>query len=511
MARSPLFRRLESVIANLSSGATAPTPRTSTAARRRVLAGALTLGVASRTSAAPRRTRPKIAVVGAGLAGLTAAWTLRRAGHDADVFEASARLGGRCFSERSAFADGQIAERGGEFLDTAHKEILALAKTLGLAIDDVLAEETAGTEGWTWFDGARYTHTEATRDFQAVYPIVQKQARDVGDHYGYADSNRIAREIDAMSVQDWIARHVPGGTASRFGRLVANAFEEEYAIEVGRLSALNLVIALSAAKRDDFEPYAASDQRFHIRGGNDLLAARMEAALARPVEREAPLLALTRRHDGRFDVTVGRGAGTLTDRYDRVILALPFSNLRDVDLSRSGFRPRKLRAIRELPMGSSTKLQLQFEERVWRRSGNNGEVRLDGSFHGSWEVTRAQAGRAGILNFWSGGQRAVEAGSGPEAAAAARALADIEAALPGLTQAWNGRVIRNAWDASSGPRGSYAYYPPGYMTTLLGIEAEPEGRCHFAGEHTSADWQGYLNGAVESGLRAAREVVRALG
>jgi len=499
------------MFANLRSDTRASSRRTSIADRRRVLAGAFTLGVASRTSAAPRRTHPKIAVIGAGLAGLTAAHALRRAGHDADVFEASARIGGRCFSERSAFADGQIAERGGEFLDTAHKEILTLAKSLGLAVDDVLADETAETEAWTWFDGARYTHAEATRDFQAVYPIVQKQARDVGDRYGHADSSRIAREIDAMSVQDWIARHVPGGTASRFGRLVANAFEEEYATEIDRLSALNLVITLSASKRDDFEPYAASDQRFHIRGGNDLLVARLEAALAKPVEREAPLLALARRHDGRFDVTVGRGAGTLTGRYDRVILALPFSNLRDVDLARAGFRPLKLRAIRELPMGASTKLQLQFDQRLWRRAGNNGEVRLDGSFHGTWEVTRAQAGGAGVLNFWSGGQRAVEAGTGSPESAAARALADMEGPLPGLTQAWNGRVIRNAWDASSGPRGSYAYYPPGYMTTLLGVEAEPEGRCHFAGEHTSAEWQGYLNGAVESGLRAAREVLRAIG
>ncbi len=510
MARSPFFRRLKSMMADLRSDAPASSRRTSNAGRRRLLAGALTLGVASRASAAARRTRPKIAVIGAGLAGLTAAHALRRAGHDADVFEASARLGGRCFSERAAFADGQIAERGGEFLDTAHTEILTLAKALGLAVDDVLADEVAGTEDWTWFDGARYSHAEVNRDFRAVYPILQKQAREIGDRYGYADSSRMAREIDAMSAQDWIERHVPGGMASRFGRLVTNAFEEEYAADAGHLSALNLVITLSASERDDFHAYAASDQRYHIRGGNDTLVAALEASLARPVEREAPLLALARRHDGRFDVTIGRSAGTLTDRYDRVILALPFSNLRDVDLSRAGFRPRKLRAIRELPMGASTKLQLQFGDRVWRPAGNNGEVRMDGSFHGTWEVTRAQGGRAGILNFWSGGRRAIGAGAGTDEAAAARALADLEAVLPGVTKAWNGRVIRNVWDATSGPRGSYAYYPPGYMTSLLGVEAEPEGRCHFAGEHTSADWQGYLNGAVESGLRAAREVLRAL-
>jgi monoamine oxidase len=516
MSRSPILRWLRKA-ASTTIPAVPTVSRRSGAdrGRRRLIAGsggaALALTTPLRTSAAARRGAPRIAIIGAGLAGLAAAHALRRAGHDPEVFEASERLGGRCFSERAAFAEGQIAERGGEFLDTAHTEILALAKALGLAVDDVLADQPEGSEGWALLDGARYTGDAATRDFQAVFPIVQKQARALGDHYGYADSNATARTLDAMSVSDWIAQHVPGGTGSLFGRLVANAFEEEYAIEAARLSAISLVVALSASPRDSFQPYAGSDQRFHIRGGNDALVARLAASLLRPVEPGMPLVALARRHDGRYDVTLRRGSGTLTDRFDRVVLALPFSNLRDVDLSRAGFRPRKLRAIRELPMGASTKLQLQFHERLWRAARNNGEVRLDGSFHGTWEVSRAQAGRAGILNFWSGGDRAVAAGKDTPEAQAARALADLEAALPGITRAWNGRVIRNTWDAGSGPRGSYAYYPPGYMTTLLGIEGEPEGACHFAGEHTSLEWQGYLNGAVESGQRAAREVLRAVG
>jgi monoamine oxidase len=81
--------------------------------------------------------------------------------------------------------------------------------------------------------------------------------------------------------------------------------------------------------------------------------------------------------------------------------------------------------------------------------------------------------------------------------------------LPGISQAWNGRVKRTVWDAGSSPKGSYAFHPPGYLTSLGGIEAESEGPVHFAGEHTSREWQGFLNGAVESGQRAAREVLRA--
>jgi monoamine oxidase len=88
-------------------------------------------------------------------------------------------------------------------------------------------------------------------------------------------------------------------------------------------------------------------------------------------------------------------------------------------------------------------------------------------------------------------------------------VTEIEKFVPGASQAWNGRTLRTVWDPNSGPKGSYAFHPPGYLTSLGGVEAESEGPVHFAGEHTSREWQGFLNGAVASGERAAREVLRA--
>jgi monoamine oxidase len=168
-----------------------------------------------------------------------------------------------------------------------------------------------------------------------------------------------------------------------------------------------------------------------------------------------------------------------------------------------------MRAIRELPMGSSTKLQLQFEERFWNRQRSNGMVAMTGApFHSTWEPTRAQAGRHGLLNFWSGGELALAAATPTEAVAAGAAVEALGRVLEIPPESWNQRVIRDAWHAHPWSHGSYAYYPVGYVTTVLGIEPEPEGHCHFAGEHTSLAWQGFLNGAVESGLRAAEEVLR---
>ena len=298
---------------------------------------------------------------------------------------------------------------------------------------------------------------------------------------------------------------------SRLGNLIANAYIEELGGDLPEISAVTVVALLRATPRDRFSPYEESDQRFHIRAGNDALVAALASRVESQVEPSMRLTAITRLPDGRMRITVARDAATRDETADRVILALPFTLLRDVDLTRSGFRPLKLAAIRDLGMGRNTKLQLQFDERVWRARNGNGETRVTGSYLTSWEVTRAQRGTAGILNFFSGGTLAVQAGDGTPEESARRALADIERCYPGITPSWNGKVIRNPWDRHPWSRGSYSLLRPGQYTAFHGVEWEPEGTVHFAGEHTSDEFAGYLNGAVESGQRAAREVVASLG
>jgi monoamine oxidase len=161
-------------------------------------------------------------------------------------------------------------------------------------------------------------------------------------------------------------------------------------------------------------------------------------------------------------------------------------------------------------MGRNTKLQLQFASRHWRAHGGNGETRLDGAYVTSWEVTRAQAGDAGVLNFFSGGSIAQRAGDGTPEEQARVALADVERLYPGMTAQWTGAVVRNAWDRYPWTRGSYSLLEPGQYTAFHGIEWEPEGHAYFAGEHTSDEASGYMEGAVETGERAAGEVIASL-
>ena len=197
---------------------------------------------------------------------------------------------------------------------------------------------------------------------------------------------------------------------------------------------------------------------------------------------------------------------------DKVVLALPFSILRSsVDYSRAGFKQRKAVAIEELGMGTNAKLHVQFGDRPWVACGFNGESYSDRGYQSSWEVSRAQPGRSGILVDYTGGTIGAGFGSGSVAQRAKQFLAQIEPVLPGVSEQWNGRAERDFWPGYPWTKGSYSYWKVGQYTRFAGVEREPEGNCHFAGEHTSIDAQGYLNGAVETGERAAEEIVADLG
>ena len=161
-------------------------------------------------------------------------------------------------------------------------------------------------------------------------------------------------------------------------------------------------------------------------------------------------------------------------------------------------------------MGTNSKLQLQFTHRHWRALGANGSTYADTGYQSTWEVTRAQPGRAGILVDYTGGRAGRHADAGSVRSAARRFLSQIEPVIGGLGPLWNRKVTLNDWTDDPLTLGSYAYYRVGQMTRFGGVERRPSGACHFAGEQTAYTYQGYMEGAVRSGQRAAGEIIDAL-
>jgi monoamine oxidase len=167
-------------------------------------------------------------------------------------------------------------------------------------------------------------------------------------------------------------------------------------------------------------------------------------------------------------------------------------------------------AINELGMGTNSKLHLQFTSRHWNSLGSSGETYSDRGYQNTWEVSRGQPGAVGILVDYTGGTIGNSFGSGTPSSRASQFLGQIEPVLPGISSRWNGKATIDYWAGNPLTKGSYSYWKPGQYTAFAGAEGEAVGTCHFAGEHTSIDNQGYLEGAVETGLRAANEILTAL-
>jgi len=502
MARTPLASQLQKAAADGENRLD----------RRRLLqtAGVAALGATAFGRYAPTArgaTPPKIVVVGAGLAGLTCAYRLKQAGYAADVHEASNRIGGRCWTIRDAFQQGQIAEHGGELIDTGHRELRNLVKELGLTTVDLLAAEANGTDETYYFDGSFYSVAQATNDFQAVKPKLQKDLSAAGYPTLYNSYTQRGYELDHMSIIDWIEESVPGGMASKLGQLLDVAYNIEYGAESSVQSALNLVYLLGYATGGTLALFGASDERYHVVGGNDQVATRLAALLDSQLTTGSVLTSIALTSGGRLRLTFREGSSTTTVIADKVVLALPFSLLRSVDYSGAGFSPVKQTAIQELQMGTNSKLHLQFTSRLWRTQGSNGTTYADTGYQNTWEVTRGQSGTAGILVDYTGGNIGASFGSGSLQQRAKKFLGQIEPVLPGITAKWNGLATLDYWQGYPWTKGSYSYWGVGQYTKFVGVEREQQGNCHFAGEHTSIDFQGYLNGAVETGERAAAEVL----
>jgi monoamine oxidase len=256
-----------------------------------------------------------------------------------------------------------------------------------------------------------------------------------------------------------------------------------------------------------FRTFGKSNEKYHVHGGNDQLATGLAALLSGQIQTGTELVALKRNATGSFTLSFRRGLSSFQVTADHVVLALPFSILRSsVDWSQAGFGREKSWSINELGMGTNSKLHVQFSSRFWRDQGCNGETYSDRGYQNTWEVSRAQPGAAGILVDYTGGTIGASFGSGTVSSLAKQFLNQIGPVLPGASKAWNGRATLDFWTAYPWTKGSYSYWKVGQYTRFSGAEGERSGNCHFCGEHTSQDFQGYLNGGVETGERAAGEI-----
>lgn len=447
-----------------------------------------------------------LAIVGGGLAGLTCAHLLRKAGYTAIVYEASKRIGGRVYSVSGAMAPGLTTEFGAEFIDSTHADMLALVREFGLPLADTFQSSEAAVQRYAFFFEGR--HRSLVELEAALKPVMKRIRPDrdaIPDDVTYQTQGR-ARELDRLSLAQYLDRVGADGWLRRF---IEASYVSEYGLDPDEQSALNLLTLVPGEEgTGKFDVYDGSDERYKVVGGNQRVTDELARRLGDQMRPEHRLLALRSAGSG-YVLTFQTPSGTKDVTAGAVVLCLPFTGLRDVSL-KVELPEIKRRCIQELQYGSNSKLMLGFDRRVWREQGFAGYFFADGNLQIGWDNAWMQPDPAGGITLFSGGKRGQATAGDPTSAEVSARLADLERVYPGIRATHNGRAFRCHWPTYPFIQGSYSCYGPGGWTTFGGIEAKPVGNLFFAGEHCSGEFQGYMNGAAKTGREAAEALIKRL-
>jgi len=434
-----------------------------------------------------------VLVVGAGLAGLAAARDLIALRADVKVIDARDRIGGRVWTIRDKFAEGQYAEAGGDLIDEGQDEIRGLCKDLDLKLTRILR----GGFGYVRADSSgkpRIVARDASHGWERLASALADRIRP----YRLAEQrwdSPIASDLARCSVAQWLDQ----SRADAELRTTATGMRGFFLADPEELSLIALVDQFGAEDRT--MPW----KTYRIEGGNDRLATALAAPLGARLHLNTELVAVSHRGQSvRATVKHGRTAAPISCDY--LLLALPATTLRRVPIT-PALPAQQHEAISRLSYGRATKTLVQFSRRFWRMPGRPSAFGSALPFGAVWDANEQQRGRAGILSLLAGGG-ASDASQTILARDGAQGFAD---AL-GWLGSDHASVIESrqiVWEHDPLARGGYAYFDPGFDPQLRAWLARPAGHIFFAGEHTSIKWQGYMNGAVESGRRAAAEIAAA--
>lgn len=436
-----------------------------------------------------------VLVAGAGLAGLTAARELITKGAAVTVIDARDRVGGRVRTLREPFLHGAHAEGGADLIDESQTEICKLIAAVGLRPARILPGGFAPVSdaGGRRRIGSKHNWKDLEKRLQPEVRAfcLSEQRWDGG----------VAESLARQSVAEWLDRI----RAPKALRDVAVGLRGFFLADPDHLSLLALVDQFA----EDGAP--GGEKMFRIVGGNDRLPAALAKALGPRLQLKTILRRVTQTRDA---ITAALDSNGRVDeaRFDYVICAMPATTARDLVIE-PGLPDAQREALSRINYGASTKTALQFDRAPWRTRRTPRAFGTALPIGAVWDANEEQVrGRgkgsvkqAGILTLLAGGSAS---------AATQRMLATEGPSRIVREMSWlnlkNAQLVAWAsvsWEHEEWSRGGYAFFDPRFPPLLRYWLARPFGRVFFAGEHTSLRWQGYMNGAVESGLRAAEEVM----
>ena len=439
-----------------------------------------------------------VTVIGAGLAGLSAAYDLHRAGWNVTVLEARDRVGGRVYSVRS-FSNGLVAEGGGEFMEDRHTRMLAYAKHFNLQLGRVGSWQRQDGD-WGAFDGKsgrladeNVWGTNLHEEIEKMWDEVCRLAKYVPDPK-QPQTSREAERLDAQSALDWINSLDAHPIAKNY---FSQHIRSEYTAEPECFSLLDLA-------RNSSMYYSTAERHLNWRvvGGNDLIPRALADAL--PDVRMNAVVTSIRILPDEVAVTYKQADSHLTVSSAFAVLAIPLTTARLIDFN-SSLPSAHQRMVNEISYGAVTKVMIQYRKRFWDQAGWNGRLTTDSPIVITWLATSHIESEDGIITAYTGGGPGARLAALSDEERIQVAVGEIEKVFPGSSDLIE-HTATVAWPNEPFTRGSYMALAPGEVTAHWGTLFEPAGRLFFAGEHATAI-QGYMEGAVESGQRVAASII----
>ena len=443
-----------------------------------------------------------VVVVGAGLAGLTAARRLRQEGRSVVVLEARDRVGGRTLNH--TFADGTIVELGGQWVGPTQDRVLALADELGLATFPTYeqGDHLLGIDGDArrWADETFGLDEDTLMDVADTQTALEALAATVPLDAPWDAPG--ARDLDAQTVECWLAANARTETGLLFWQTLIPAI---FSADCDQMSLLHFLFYIrSGGMIDMLVATGGGAQDSRIAGGSQAIALRAAADLGLAVRLGCPVHLIRQDADG---VQVVHEHGSV--RAERVIVALPPALAGRIRYS-PALPGRRDQLTQQVPMGAVIKVQARYDEPFWRRRGLSGfVVSLDDPLSVTFDNSPEDR-RCGVLLGFFEGEHATAAGLMDAVERRALALGCF-ATYFGERALHPGEYVEQDWTAEEFSRGCYGgRMGTGVWTRYAQALSEPVGRIHWAGTETSDVWNGYMDGAVRSGERAAEEALTAL-
>ena len=457
------------------------------------------------------QTNPKIAVVGGGIAGLNAAYQLKKIGLIAQVYEAKATVGGRIRSVKDALGQDLVLDLGGFFVNQEHEDILSLAAEFNLSLFN--RRETIQSldlpSAAYYFNGRFYPESEVAKELATFAQQVTQDAALLEE-----DFNKYSPIIDQFSVKEYLEQHADKISEPFIRSLIEATIRTEYGVELEQSSALQLIYNLPTVTGEDVDVLAGSDETYVIRGGSGRLIASLATKLTGQIQTGKRLLEIKPQGKG-YQLIFADRSQIVTDY---VIIAIPFTVLRNVAIKLK--LPANLkRFIQEVDLGNNEKVFVGFQERFWqRKTGFTGALWTDLSFAEAWDDTLGQnQASATALTLFFGGQPSQKI----KKIKSSVFFDTIEQIFPHSKQAANHKLLRTQWSSDSLVQGGYTNFKPGQYSQfseymyIESTDAREKQDVYvdnliFAGEHLSDEYYGYMNGAAQTGRLAAQVLVNKL-